>query len=270
MTEALEAEQKATAEFLADFTSAASDFMTGFSALPEQSEVTMQEWLDNMTARTEAFRAFWRNIASLQALGLTALADELVAEGPTAAGGLTQSIVDALESGDKSLAWAMEQAARLARTESDRIGLAMAEGAANGLRGGMYLLDDAAARMVNEALRTARREARIESPSKVWRDLVGKPMGQGAAVGLTSQVGVVADAASGLVKGALAAALPGVTAMRLPVAGYDSPDLAVGAGGGRGGDVNVTILNPTGEPSEESLMTAVLGLQVGGFLDGPA
>lgn len=73
---------------------------------------------------------------------------------------------------------------------------------------GMYsksgALSQAAAAIVRQAISAMQREADIHSPSKKTRDLIGKPLAQGVAVGFDRQMAEVGRAIRGTMAGEFA------------------------------------------------------------------
>lgn len=86
------------------------------------------------------------------------------------------------------------------------IGTRLAEGLASGLRSSGAVVDAAAQAIIQAALTAAQTEAVIRSPSKLFHDDVGVPLGEGIAAGVAATEGVVTAAAVGVVAKAAAAA----------------------------------------------------------------
>lgn len=78
------------------------------------------------------------------------------------------------------------------------VGYNMASGIANGLYGGSYLITNAAWTVARRALATAKSALGIHSPSKLFRDQVGKMMGEGMAAGIEDSTRGVVDATKAL------------------------------------------------------------------------
>lgn len=89
-----------------------------------------------------------------------------------------------------------------ARAEGYRVGAALAEGVAMGIRGFGRSVSNAAAAVTGDALAAERRRNRISSPSRLWADQLGAPLAQGIAAGMLSEADRVANAAAMIVEGA--------------------------------------------------------------------
>ncbi len=84
------------------------------------------------------------------------------------------------------------------------VGLNIITGIAKGIAGAAGKLVDAAVKAANDALNWVKDKLGIGSPSKVFRDEVGRWIPAGMAVGIDRNEGTVSKAATNLAKGALA------------------------------------------------------------------
>ena len=85
------------------------------------------------------------------------------------------------------------------------VGYNMASGIANGLYGGSYMITNAAWTVARRALATAKSALGIHSPSKLFRDQVGKMIGEGMAAGIEDSTRGVVDATKTLGSSAVGA-----------------------------------------------------------------
>lgn len=76
------------------------------------------------------------------------------------------------------------------------IGAALAQGAASGIDANAQAVINAAVSMVDQAATAARAHAKIKSPSRLFADTVGKPIGQGIAMGILEARGDIQKAAA--------------------------------------------------------------------------
>ena len=86
------------------------------------------------------------------------------------------------------------------------IGRDIINGIANGVRNAAGNIASAAANAVKNAISAAKRAVGISSPSKMARDEVGEPIGQGFGVGISNEASTVRSAAVGAVTSAIDAA----------------------------------------------------------------
>lgn len=91
-------------------------------------------------------------------------------------------------------------AGRSAAAGASSIGGAIVGGVTGGVNAAAGSLASAAVRAVRNALAAAKRALNINSPSRVFRDQVGKPMAQGMAVGLNRNAKLVTTAIQRLVR----------------------------------------------------------------------
>ena len=114
----------------------------------------------------------------------------------------------------------------------------LAQGIADGLKGKSYIIDNAARNVMTNSLIAAKKISRISSPSRVWRDEIGKMLGEGLAVGLEDSEGLVQSAAENL----LTAAEPDY--------GYDTEyemSGATGEGGYGAGQITINVYGAEGQ-----------------------
>ena len=81
----------------------------------------------------------------------------------------------------------------------EEVGKALGDGIADGLKKKNFVIEDAAKKAVQNALNAGKKVMRISSPSKVWRDEVGKMIGEGLALGMEDTEPLVKQAAEDLV-----------------------------------------------------------------------
>lgn len=82
------------------------------------------------------------------------------------------------------------------------IGSSIGHGLASGLRAAYGAVASAAAALVSKANEAARAKAKVNSPSKLFRDGVGKAIPEGMAAGIRKGSGMVAQASAGMIAAA--------------------------------------------------------------------
>ena len=108
----------------------------------------------------------------------------------------------------RSAATAMMTAARSAAagvTGWSNIGYAIASGVASGVSSGSSMVSSAVRSMISSALAAGRSEAQINSPSKLFRDVIGSGIAEGVAAGIEGGDRMVRSAMGYLTNQALAA-----------------------------------------------------------------
>jgi len=80
--------------------------------------------------------------------------------------------------------------------EAKSLGTDLVKGIAGGIDLGIKFVKDAINRVIADALQAARDAGIIQSPSKLFADMVGAPISQGMAQGIINSSGLVADASS--------------------------------------------------------------------------
>lgn len=167
-TAAKEASQAAAAEFSAGGTAAGTAFAEGLRSMQGATNQA-----GSMIAQLSASHASQQSgeFESAGAEDGTAFASGL-GQQMSAASTAGQAVAEAGKSGASSVGgW-------------DSIGSNMASGVAAGIRAQINAVASAAADMVRQAMAAARAEANIASPSKKFRDMVGKMIGAGTAQGI--------------------------------------------------------------------------------------
>ncbi len=86
-----------------------------------------------------------------------------------------------------------------------QIGTDIVNGIANGIRGAGNALRDAFALTIGDAISFAKRILGIASPSKLFADVIGRPIGQGIAAGIVASAPSIAGALGGTIGAATAA-----------------------------------------------------------------
>lgn len=268
MEDALAGIQEAAGERFEEITAAVDDFITGFEELPERSDITMDQFITNLEERSAEIAGFYENLRILIASGFDDLARDLEAQGPEAAAGLAEGFVNNIDQASRAEDL-LEAAENLGMTVADNLvteqtiqdainaGRDIAAGLRDGINASAYLVANAAAEMMDQALQRGRAEIQAFSPSRKWRDLVGKPIGEGIAVGITESSGLVDDAVSRLV----APPTTGLTSSITPTAGS-------GVSGGvvfEEGAIQVN--NPAPEPASDSLASPYLAAAVSSYIN---
>lgn len=148
----------------------------------------------------------------------------LMQKGVTGAKGIVNQMRSAGESGGSNMAAGMNSkagamnsaGASLGRSGMsgassqtsgfNSVGVQMASGIASGMASQISRVAEQAANIVRNALNRAKAEAQIQSPSKVFRDQVGKQLAAGVAFGIKLGTKDTEDAAKTMVNSTLAAA----------------------------------------------------------------
>lgn len=110
------------------------------------------------------------------------------------------NVQTAVQNLNETLNTGLSQASSKARTAATNIGKNIASGVAAGIRQGRSGVINAAVSMVKAAVNAAKKEADINSPSKVFEEEVGKNMALGVAVGLEENTDEATKAAVQLAK----------------------------------------------------------------------
>lgn len=105
----------------------------------------------------------------------------------------------------KSAGSALKDAAKSGANKKNAlrgIGSSIGNGLAAGLRSALGKVRSAASALVGEANRAAKAKAQVNSPSKLFRDGVGKAIPEGLAAGIMSGSGMVAAASTAMIEAA--------------------------------------------------------------------
>lgn len=149
--------------------------------------------------------------SDLEGAGTTV--DQSVATGvANGAGGIKTAVVNAVQSatggssggnGDPLSGGSSGGGAlSAAKTGGYNIGKYIAAGIASGISSNSYLIQNAISQAIQDALAAAKDEAGIKSPSKLFRDEVGRYLAEGVGVGFTGTMGKVnGDMAKSLTAG---------------------------------------------------------------------
>jgi hypothetical protein len=93
------------------------------------------------------------------------------------------------------------------------VGAQLDQGMANGMIQNSKVVQDAARKVVQDAKAAAQAEANINSPSRLFRDQIGRPLTEGVAVGQLAEIRMVEDAARKTVQAAMAAGQSEINAL---------------------------------------------------------
>lgn len=158
-----------------------------------------------------------------------------LATGTAASIGLAQGMQGMSSAARNSVNQAMgaaRSAGAGARSTGYSIGAALAGGMVAGIKANAGSAAAQAAQMVRDAASAARAEARISSPSALFRDEIGLPIAEGVAVGIERGAGLAADAMVSIVDTLAGTSLgevaPGVA---LPASALPLGAAPIGAGG---------------------------------------
>lgn len=134
-----------------------------------------------------------------------------------------------------------------ARKEYQSVGGNMVEGMAEGFRDRAWSLSDAINSTINKAVRAAKQAAQIKSPSRLFRNAVGKYIGLGIAAGVDDTTNDVVKSVKNQVKSA-ADVLDAQAASAHINASFSSAGNAAGSQGGKGEQI---VINQTNNYAEE-------------------
>lgn len=280
------------AERFEDMIGSAASFITGLAGLPEQVNITMDEFESNLLARTEAIDSWFHNLRILTGAGLDNLVQEAVREGPEKMAGLVEEWANDLNTA-RNQNEILRSAQELVRAGTADLvdsetwfqliqqGRRVPEGFAQGIDLYAWLAEAAARQMARAAINAVSSEARIESPAKAFEEL-GYQVPAGFAQGIDRRTSMVEDAARRMARAAVPdlasveAGLAGLTPRIEPTdfdlsalesAGRIQPlDPAI-TGGRLGGGVEfhegaIQVINPTGEPFDDTLAAAPLAYSI--------
>lgn len=146
----------------------------------------------------------------------------------------------------------MDNVAATAGTKSASIGTNLATGIATALDAAHWIVNQAATRVVNDAIATMKAAAKIASPSKVTRDLIGKNLGLGVGEGLTESLSTVEKDAEAFMNGTINAMV--TTPPEMKVAGMGAVTKQIGSAQSGPASKNVSqtinIYQPVSTPAE--------------------
>lgn len=145
-----------------------------------------------------------------------------------------------------------DKAAATTESKGYAIGANLGRGVASGLAWSQGLINDVAVRVVNSAISKMKAAAKIASPSKVTRDLIGKNLGLGVGEGLTESLSTVEKDAEAFMNGTINAMV--TTPPEMKVAGMGAVTKQIGSvqSGPASKNVNQTIniYQPVSTPAE--------------------
>jgi hypothetical protein len=209
-TDAIEMMRQASAEKFAAMISSVDDFITGMAEMPDEVEITMEEFEANLTERSAFIAQWFTDLQILLNAGLLNLVREAKEQGPERMGDLIHSYANDLtsaENADALLAAGTEVALLGAK---GLVSLEALEGwasAANknvagfaeAITANSYAAEAAARKLVRAAQQAAEDEAEAQSPSRLFARTIGLPIAQGIAWGITQGSGSVSSAIEGLI-----------------------------------------------------------------------
>lgn len=148
----------------------------------------------------------------------------------------------------------MSSAATNAGSDGANLGMAFADGIAQGIANGEWSAINAATKLMADAIAAAKKAGKISSPSKVTRDLIGKNLALGVGVGMLDELSTVEKDAEKFMNGTINAMISQPPQMQ--VAGMSTVAKSVGSIGSASGpsskSVNQTIniYQPVSTPAE--------------------
>lgn len=196
--------------------------------ISDDTDASIDELIADMQKQTESMRNWASNMQTLAARGLDdGLIAKLQEAGPESAQ-LVQKMVDADDAELEKLVTAFHdnttaatEAAKIEmasgcagivstansyRSEMESAGSYMMQGLSLGIKYSAESVNAAARNVMRQAVNAGKAEARIKSPSRVWRDEVGYMLGVGAAIGIDNSVPEIEKSAKAALKSAQNAA----------------------------------------------------------------
>ena len=195
------------------------------------------------TSMSAAAAATETNMAQIEAATTTSMAAAVTAV--EAAG---PQMASAAEAGAASAVSAVAGQAGAAESAGHSVGSSITSGIEGGIMAAAGRLASAAASVVRRAIEAAKSAAGIESPSKVFRDEVGKPIVQGIEQGITETAPALDSTMAGLVRPPRLSAAPTL------------------GGGGFGGGTTVVNVTVQGSLIHERDLEQMVTQAVGGGL----
>lgn len=120
-------------------------------------------------------------------------------------------IIDGIENGSIEVPKSLNDLIASVQTEADKIGVALADGIKNGMGDAKSGLLNFSSQYMTDLIASMKKSAKINSPSRVTRDIIGFNLGAGVAVGLEKSTRMAVASARGLVNstiGAMSVASP--------------------------------------------------------------
>lgn len=196
--------------------------------ISDDTDASIDDLIADMQKQTESMRNWASNMQTLAERGLDeGLIAKLQEAGPESAQ-LVQKMVDAddtelgkLVNAFRDNTTAATEAAKVEmasgcagivstansyRSEMEGAGSYMMQGLSLGIKYSAESVNAAARNVMRQAVNAGKAEARIKSPSRVWRDEVGYMLGAGAAVGLDNSIPEIEKSAKAALKSAQDAA----------------------------------------------------------------
>lgn len=145
-----------------------------------------------------------------------------------------------------------DKAAATTESKGYAIGANLGRGVASGLAWSQSLINDVAVRVVNSAISKMKAAAKIASPSKVTRDLIGKNLGLGVGEGLTESLSTVEKDAEAFMNGTINAMVTTPPEMKVAGMGAVTKQIGSAQSGPASNNVNQTIniYQPVSTPAE--------------------
>lgn len=145
-----------------------------------------------------------------------------------------------------------DKAAATTESKGYAIGANLGRGVASGLAWSQGLINDVAIRVVNSAISKMKAAAKIASPSKVTRDLIGKNLALGVGEGLMDSLNAVEKDAEAFMNGTINAMVTTPPEMKVAGMGAVTKQIGSAQSGPASNNVNQTIniYQPVSTPAE--------------------
>lgn len=146
----------------------------------------------------------------------------------------------------------VDAAAATTESKGKAIGQNLGRGVAEGLAWSQALINDVATRIINSAVSRMKAAAKIASPSKVTRDLIGKNLGLGVGEGLTESLSTVEKDAEAFMNGTINAMVTTPPEMKVAGMGAVTKQIGSAQSGPASNNVSQTIniYQPVSTPAE--------------------
>lgn len=146
----------------------------------------------------------------------------------------------------------VDAAAATTESKGKAVGQNLGRGVAEGLAWSQALINDVATRIINSAIGRMKAAAKIASPSKVTRDLIGKNLALGVGDGLMDELSTVEKDAEAFMNGTINAMITTPPEMKVAGMGAVTKQIGTAQSGPASKSVNQTIniYQPVSTPAE--------------------
>ncbi|HFI0694766.1 TPA: tape measure protein [Streptococcus suis] len=161
--------------------------VAGFASMASASTSSMTQMNSAMSQALSVMRSSMQQMVNV----VMQSAAQMTQAGQQAGKGVSTGIANGIRSGVgqvqsvmKQLVHSVKEAGMSAVASMKEVGVMIAQGLAQGMRSALGSVTSAANALVAQAERAARAKAQIHSPSRLFRDNVGRYIAQGIAIGI--------------------------------------------------------------------------------------